>query len=76
MCHGGKPPDVNGNTAKPKNLHQVGTIVNVKRMMRAEDVVQLVVQGTDRFKIVQWLDEEPFLKSASGDSSGVGNREP
>ena len=58
-----KTPDVNGNDAKPDDLHAVGTIVNVKRMMRAEDVVQLVVQGTDRFKIVQWIDEKPFLKA-------------
>ena len=58
-----KTPDVNGNNAKPTDLFEVGTIVNVKRMMRAEDVVQLVVQGTDRFRVVQWLDEEPFLKA-------------
>ncbi|NNE97793.1 MAG: endopeptidase La [Pyrinomonadaceae bacterium] len=58
-----KTPDTNGNDAKPSDLHEVGTIVNVKRMMRAEDVVQLVVQGTDRFRIIQWIDEKPFLKA-------------
>ena len=62
-CISVKTEDVNGNDAKPSDLHKVGTIVNVKRMMRAEDIVQLVVQGTDRFRIIDWVHEEPFLKA-------------
>ena len=58
-----KTPDVNGNEAKPTDLYEIGTIVNVKRMMRAEDIVQLVVQGTDRFRVIEWTQEEPFLKA-------------
>ena len=58
-----KTKDVDGNEAKPSDLFEVGTIVNVKRMMRAEDIVQLVVQGVDRFKVIDWIGEEPFLKA-------------
>ncbi len=58
-----KTPDMDGNHAKPADLYTVGTIVNVKRMMRAEDIVQLVVQGADRFKVLDWIHEEPFLKA-------------
>lgn len=58
-----KTANVNGNDAKPADLYEVGCLVNVKRMMRAEDIVQLVVQGTDRFRIIEWIQEEPFLKA-------------
>ncbi len=58
-----KTEEVNGNDAKPSDLFEIGTVVNVKRMMRAEDVVQLVVQGTDRFRIIEWLQEKPFLRA-------------
>jgi len=62
-CIGVKTEEVNGNDAKPTDLFDVGTIVNVKRMLRAEDVVQLVVQGNDRFKVLEWTQEKPFLKA-------------
>ncbi|NNE68107.1 MAG: endopeptidase La, partial [Pyrinomonadaceae bacterium] len=55
--------DVKGSDASPKDMYEIGTIVNIKRMMRAEDVVQLVVQGIDRFKVLEWSQEEPFLKA-------------
>jgi ATP-dependent Lon protease len=58
-----KTKEVNGDDAKPSDFYEVGTVVNVKRMMRAEDIVQLVVQGTDRFRVVEWIHEEPFLKA-------------
>ena len=58
-----KTADVKGGDAEPSDLFDIGTIVNIKRMMRAQDVVQLVVQGIERFKIVGWTQEEPFLKA-------------
>ncbi len=57
-----KTPDMTGSDAKPIDLYDVGTIVNIKRMMRNDDVVQLIVQGVDRVKILSWVQEEPFLK--------------
>ncbi|MGH9819931.1 MAG: endopeptidase La, partial [Pyrinomonadaceae bacterium] len=43
--------------------YKVGTIVNIKRMMRDENVMQLIVQGMDRFEVVEWTQEQPFLKA-------------
>ncbi len=58
-----KTSEVNGSDAKPIDLYEVGTIVNIKRMMRNDDVMQLIVQGVDRVKILYWAQEEPFLKA-------------
>ncbi len=62
-CVTTKTPDVTGDEAKYDNLYKIGTIVNVKRMMRNEGVMQLIVQGTDRFEIKEWLTEQPYLKA-------------
>ena len=58
-----KTPEIQGSDAKQSDLYKVGTIVNVKRMMRNEGVMQLIVQGVDRVKIIEWTQEEPFLKA-------------
>ncbi|MCD9186220.1 MAG: endopeptidase La [Pyrinomonadaceae bacterium] len=58
-----KTPEINGSDAKPIDIYEIGTVVNVKRMMRNEDVLQLIVQGVDRVKILYWAQEEPFLKA-------------
>ena len=58
-----KTPEIQGSDAKPIDLYEIGTIVNIKRMMRNEDVMQLIVQGVDRVKILYWAQEEPFLKA-------------
>ncbi|MBA3439937.1 MAG: endopeptidase La [Pyrinomonadaceae bacterium] len=45
------------------DLFTVGTLVMVKRMMRTPDALQLIVQGTERIEIVEWLSEQPFLRA-------------
>ncbi|PYS99819.1 MAG: endopeptidase La [Acidobacteria bacterium] len=62
-CITTKSDNVTGDEAKYDDLYKIGTIVNVKRMMRNEGVMQLIVQGMDRFEIKEWLTEEPFLKA-------------
>jgi len=62
-CITTKTDNVNGNDAKPIDLYETGTIVNVKRMMRNEGVMQLIVQGVDRVKVLYWAQEEPYLKA-------------
>ncbi len=32
-------------------------------MMRDEDVLQLIVQGVDRVHVLEWMQEQPFLKA-------------
>lgn len=36
-----KTPEINGSDAKPIDIYEIGTIVNIKRMMRNDDVLQL-----------------------------------
>ncbi len=62
-CITTKTENVTGDDATPTDLFQIGTIVNVKRMMRNEGIMQLIVQGMDRFEIVEWTGEQPFLKA-------------
>jgi ATP-dependent Lon protease len=62
-CMTTKTSDVTGDEAKYDDLYKVGTIVNVKRMMRNEGVMQLIVQGVERFEVKEWLTEQPYLKA-------------
>jgi ATP-dependent Lon protease len=62
-CITTKTENVTGDDAKPTDLFKIGTIVNIKRMMKNEGVMQLIVQGMDRFEIVEWITEQPYLKA-------------
>src|SRR5678810_975616 len=62
-CITTKTENVTGDDAKPDDLYKIGTIVNIKRMMRNEGIMQLIVQGMDRFEVKEWLTEEPYLKA-------------
>ncbi len=62
-CVTTKTENVTGDDAKPSDLYEIGTIVNVKRMMRNEGIMQLIVQGVDRVRILSWAQEEPYLKA-------------
>ncbi len=54
---------VTGQDAAPSDLYDVGTLVMIKRMMRDEETMQLIVQGTERIKILEWKQEQPFLRA-------------
>lgn len=58
-----KNEGITGQDAKPTDLYEVGTLVTVKRMMRNDDVLQLIVQGVDRVRVVYWVEEQPYLKA-------------
>jgi ATP-dependent Lon protease len=60
-CVTTKTENVTGDDAKFDDLYKVGTIVSIKRMMRNDGVMQLIVQGLDRFRIVEWLNETPHI---------------
>ncbi len=48
------------------NLYAVGTLVVINRMMRApgnEDVLHLIVQGQERFRVLGFTEQEPMLKA-------------
>ncbi|MBI3175821.1 MAG: endopeptidase La [Chloroflexi bacterium] len=51
-------------TPGPKDLYRVGTIATVHRLLRAPDgTVRLLVQGMDRFRLGEFVGEEPYLKA-------------
>jgi ATP-dependent Lon protease len=51
-------------TPGPKDLYQVGVIATVHRLLRAPDgTVRLLVQGMDRFRLGEFVGEEPYLKA-------------
>ncbi len=62
-CVTTKTENVTGDEAKYDDLYKVGTIVNVKRMMRNDGLMQLIVQGIDRYEVKEWLTEQPYLKA-------------
>ncbi len=62
-CITTKTEGVTGDEAKYEDLYQVGTIVSIKRMMRNDGVMQLIVQGLERFRVLDWQQAEPFLKA-------------
>ncbi len=62
-CLTTKTENVTGDDAKYNDLYKVGTIVNIKRMMRNEGIMQLIVQGMQRFEIVEWTSDQPYLKA-------------
>ncbi len=62
-CITTRSENVTGDDAVANDLYKVGTLVNIKRMMRNDSVMQLIVQGMDRFEVVEWVQEQPFLKA-------------
>ena len=62
-CITTKTENVTGDDAKFEDLYRIGTVVNIKRMMRNEGIMQLVVQGMDRFEIVEWTADQPYIKA-------------
>jgi ATP-dependent Lon protease len=57
-----KDPEL--ETPGPKDLHEVGVIATVHRLLRAPDgTVRLLVQGLDRFRLAEFVAEEPYLKA-------------
>jgi ATP-dependent Lon protease len=57
-------PDRSDDTdPKPDDLYQVGTLVIIKRMERSGDGMRIVVQGTERVRVVEWKQEDPFLRA-------------
>jgi ATP-dependent Lon protease len=62
-CVTTRTPEVTGDDATYNDLYKIGTVVNVKRMIRNDGVMQLIVQGIDRFEVKDWIQEHPYLKA-------------
>ena len=48
----------------PEDVFSVGTVALVQRVMRGDDdTLQVLVQGLERFKVVEWLPADPYLRA-------------
>ncbi len=57
-------PDRSDDTdAKPADLYEVGTLVMIKRMERSGDGMRIIVQGTERIRVIEWKQEDPLLRA-------------
>ena len=57
-----KKPELDKPT--PDDLYRVGTVATVHRLFRAPDgTIRLFIQGTKRFRIDEFVQEEPYLKA-------------
>jgi len=51
-------------TPGPADLYSIGTIATVHRLLRAPDgTIRLLVQGMERFRVGEFVTEEPYLKA-------------
>ncbi|RMF46366.1 MAG: endopeptidase La [Anaerolineae bacterium] len=49
---------------QPDDLYQVGTVAIIHRLFRTPDgTIRLLVQGTSRFRLGEFVQQEPFLKA-------------
>src|SRR5216683_984245 len=62
-CISVQPEHISDQDAKPSELFEIGTLVMIKRMERVEETLHLIVQGTDRIRVLEWAREEPFLRA-------------
>ena len=47
----------------PEDLYRVGTVGIIQRLFRAPDgTIRLLVQGTTRFRITEFINQEPYFK--------------
>lgn len=49
--------------ATPAELYQVGTLTMIKRMERLGETMHIIAQGTDRIKVVEWKQHDPYLRA-------------
>jgi ATP-dependent Lon protease len=48
----------------PGEIHEVGTIATIQRVSRGPDnSMQVVVEGIERFRVVEWTSTEPYLRA-------------
>jgi ATP-dependent Lon protease len=62
-CISARSEQVTGQDAAPADLYSVGTLVMVKRMQRMDEGLHMIVQGTDRVRVLEWTQEQPFLRA-------------
>jgi ATP-dependent Lon protease len=62
-CVSVRPDKVTEEEAVPADMYDVGTLVMIKRMFRGDDALQVIVQGTERVRVVEWTQTDPHLRA-------------
>ncbi|MEQ8859382.1 MAG: endopeptidase La [Pseudomonadales bacterium] len=52
--------DVDG-VPKPDDLHEMGTVCRIHRIHKEDDQLQVLLEGLQRFRVRQWIQEQPPL---------------
>jgi ATP-dependent Lon protease len=58
-----RPERSDDTDAKSGDLYDVGTLVIVKRMERLPEAMRILVQGTERIRVIEWKQEDPHLRA-------------
>src|ERR1051326_3186662 len=58
-----RPDRADDTDARGEDLYEVGTLVMIKRMERTGEALRIVVQGSERIKVLQWKQEDPHLRA-------------
>jgi len=58
-----RPDRADDTDAKTDDLYETGTLVMIKRMERVGDAMRIVVQGTERIKVVEWKLQDPHMRA-------------
>lgn len=62
-CISVKSEEMLTTEAGPEDLYRVGTLVTIKRMMRSDEGINLIVQGTERVRVLEWKQEDPYQRA-------------
>ncbi|HKE58220.1 MAG TPA: endopeptidase La [Pyrinomonadaceae bacterium] len=57
------PDKTSDGDASAQHLFTVGTLVMIKRMERLPEGMRIVAQGTERIKVIEWKQEDPYLRA-------------
>jgi ATP-dependent Lon protease len=49
--------------ASAADLYEVGTLTMIKRMERIENTMHIIAQGTERIKVIEWKQEDPYPRA-------------
>lgn len=58
-----KPDSADDTDAQTSDLFEVGTLVMIKRMERAGDGMRIIAQGTERIRVIEWKQQDPFMRA-------------
>ena len=58
-----RPERSDDTDATSADLYEVGTLTMIKRMERTGEGMRIIVQGTERIRVTQWKQQDPFLRA-------------